>query len=111
MDKTWNVTIFIEEDDHAASARARITGGNALGHLVGSGHCRVTPTAVQDAGQRAVVRALEDLSHQLNQFVPPKYGGNLPRPVFARAKVDSRQPREIPRGLLSSVFPSSKQSV
>lgn len=110
MNKTWNVTIFIEEDDFAASARARLTGGNALGHLVGSGRCRVTPTAVQDAGQRAVVSALEDLSHQLNQFVLPKYAGDLPRPAPARAKIASRQPGAVPRGLLSSVFPSSKQS-
>jgi len=69
MSETWNVTIFIEEDDRAASAHARLTGGNALGHLVGSGSCRVTPTALQDAGQRAVVRALEDLSDQLDHFV------------------------------------------
>lgn len=72
MSETWNVTIFIDEDDRAASAHARLTGGHALGHLVGSGSCRVTPTALQDAGQRAVVRALEDLSDQLDHFVGPE---------------------------------------
>lgn len=78
MDKTWNVRIFIEEDEAAASAHARLTGGNAMGHVVGSGRCRVTPTAVQDVAHRAVVLALEDLSRQLDRFVAPTRHSGFP---------------------------------
>ncbi|WP_446666355.1 dsRBD fold-containing protein [Flexivirga sp. B27] len=75
MSETWNVTIFIEEDGRSASAHARLTGGAGPGHLVGTGSCRVTPTALQDAGQRAAVHALEDLSQQLDRFMVPQRSG------------------------------------
>lgn len=90
MEKTWNVSIFIEEDGVAASARARLTGGNAMGHVVGNGRCHVTPTAVQDAGQRAVVMALKDLSHQLDRFVAPTRRSDLTDAVPVKSQGRSR---------------------
>lgn len=97
MNKTWNVTIFIEEDGFAASARARLTGGNAPGHLVGRGFCHATPTALQDAGQRAAVHALEDLSRQLDRFVAPPRAGDLRRAAAASGRAQSRSSAVPPR--------------
>lgn len=101
MNKTWNVTIFIEEDKVAASARARLTGGSTLGHLVGHGFCRVTPTALQDAGQRAAVHALEDLSHQLDYVVFSQQTDNVAALETPKTSVRSRPARNVPRGMLS----------
>lgn len=115
MNRTWNVTIFIEEDDSAASAHARLTSGNTLGHLVGHGVCRVTPTAVQDAGQRAALRALEDLSHLLDHVVLGQRAGadtgevaaGSARPPTAR----SQRHQSVPPGLLSAEFHTAARSV
>lgn len=87
MNKTWNVSIFIEEDNAAATARARLTGGTNLSHLVGHGFCRATATARQDAGQRAAVHALEDLSHQLDYVVLTQQPGNAAGTATARTSV------------------------
>jgi len=101
VNETWHVTIFIDEDDAAASARARLTGGNGLGHLVGHGFCRTTPTAPQGAAQRAAVHALEDLSHQLDYVVLTQHGDAVTETAAPQAPGRPRQQRAGARGMLS----------
>lgn len=101
MNKTWNVTIFIEEDGATATAHARFTGGNPTGHLVGHGSCRTTSIARQDAGRRAAVHALADLSSQLEQVLPAQPTGDAAGTANPGTPTPPRHPHTVPRGLLS----------